>query len=129
MNNLISKPRRTLFRIEASNCKWLTELSDSLAVVLSNRNLMILHNAGHYRLAAQRMKNKRPFMTRVGYVGLGLRYMCPSDLVVVLCGGELPYVLRALEGGLFRLIGECYCDGIMDGKIVSKRTKEGLFLV
>ncbi|KAF1829194.1 HET-domain-containing protein [Decorospora gaudefroyi] len=86
-------------------------------------------NAARYRMATQRMKDKRPFITKEGYVGLGPRYMRLGDLVVVFCGAKLPYVVRPLEGGLFRFIGECYCDGIMDGEIEGKRTKEEFLLV
>lgn len=82
-----------------------------------------------YRSCMARMKNKRPFMTKDGYVGLGPRYMRPGDIVAVFCGAILPYILRPTGGGLFYFIGECYCDGIMDGEIVEKREKEEFYLV
>ncbi|OAL48315.1 HET-domain-containing protein [Pyrenochaeta sp. DS3sAY3a] len=110
--------------------QWKAFADDEFDVAKEDwRQSEATNNASRYRLATQRMKNKRPFMTKDGYVGLGPRYMRAGDLVVVFCGGELPYVVRPLEDGLFRLIGECYCDGVMDGEIVSKRTKEGFFLV
>jgi len=75
------------------------------------------------------MKNKRPFMSKDGYVGLEPRYMHPGDVIVVLGGATLPYIVRPVGGGLFCFIGECYCDGIMDGEIVDMREKEEFYLV
>ncbi|KAF2257159.1 hypothetical protein BU26DRAFT_575683 [Trematosphaeria pertusa] len=85
--------------------------------------------AGRYRLQMGGMKYKRPFLTRDGYVGMGPLYMRPRDVVVVFMGARLPYVVRPVEGISFRLLGECYCDGIMDGEMVKKRKKKDFFLV
>jgi hypothetical protein len=82
-----------------------------------------------YRSCMARMKNKRPFISKDGYVGLGPRYVHSGDLVVVFCGAMLPYIIRPIGGGLFRFIGQCYCDGIMDGEIVEKKEKEEFCLV
>ncbi|CAI6094288.1 unnamed protein product [Clonostachys chloroleuca] len=51
--------------------------------------------------------------------GLGL---CPGtamagDVVVILYGGDVPYLLRPSgEPGTYRFIGECYFDGVMSGE-------------
>jgi hypothetical protein len=86
---------------------------------------------GKYRTRMSCMKNKRPFLTREGYVGMGPRCMEAGDLVVVLGGAALPYVARRVDGKAkkYLLLGECYCDGIMDGEIVGKRPVETFFFV
>ncbi|KAF2833728.1 HET-domain-containing protein [Ophiobolus disseminans] len=83
-----------------------------------------------FRTRMRWMANKRPFITKEGYVGMGPKCMKEGDLVVVLGLGTLPYVVRRVDGeqGKFRLLGECYCDGIMDGEIVDKREEEEVFL-
>lgn len=43
----------------------------------------------------------------------------PGDLIVVLCGGKIPFVLRA-DGDRFKLVGPCYVHGIMDGEAFGK---------
>lgn len=43
-------------------------------------------------------------------------YAREGDVVCVLYGGEMPYVLRPGANGCYRLIGECYMHGIMDGE-------------
>ncbi|KAH7113112.1 hypothetical protein B0J13DRAFT_244289 [Dactylonectria estremocensis] len=41
-----------------------------------------------------------------------------GDLISVLLGGEVPYVLRRQAKNIFRMVGECYVHGIMNGELV-----------
>ncbi|KAH7095536.1 heterokaryon incompatibility protein-domain-containing protein [Paraphoma chrysanthemicola] len=82
-----------------------------------------------YRIRMQALKGKRPFLSKIGYVGLGPSYMRSGDMIVVLSGGTIPFIIRPVDEGKYRLMGECYCDGIMDGEIVTQRAKEEIVLV
>jgi len=42
-----------------------------------------------------------------------------GDVVAVLFGGEVPYVLRRVSSRGYLVIGECYVDGIMHGEALS----------
>jgi hypothetical protein len=42
-----------------------------------------------------------------------------GDIICVLFGGEVPFVLRRLADGYHAVVGECYVDGIMDGECFS----------
>jgi hypothetical protein len=60
----------------------------------------------------------------MGFLHGGLLAYMPQetrvgDVVVVLLGGRVPYVLRPMdvEGG-FELVGHCYVHGIMDGEVI-----------
>lgn len=67
------------------------------------------------------MADKRPFMTKIGYVGMAPKVSQVSDIVVVLFGSQVPFVLRPHLGspkGYYTLLGEAYCDGIMDGEVL-----------
>ena len=71
----------------------------------------------------QATRNRRFFVTEQGQMGLGPRLMRPGDLVCVLLGSGVPFVLREVGGGgsgdsWYELVGECYCHGIMDGEAV-----------
>lgn len=65
---------------------------------------------------------RRPIITMGGFIGLGPRDTQEGDCVVVLFGGQTPYILRPFrEGGArskYRFIGECYVDAIMDGEVL-----------
>lgn len=55
------------------------------------------------------------FVTDNGFMGLGPTDAVPGDEVVVLLGGSTPFVLRSENGFQnFKLVGECYVEGIMD---------------
>ncbi|KAI0107807.1 heterokaryon incompatibility protein-domain-containing protein [Nemania sp. FL0031] len=69
------------------------------------------------------------------FVATGGHYgLCPwtareGDIVVLLYGGNVPYLLRPVDeeghsGGtkdLFELVGECYVQGIMNGEFLDKK--------
>ena len=56
-------------------------------------------------------------ITKKGTIELRLRSMRPSDLVCILSGGRVLFVVRA-EGSYFRLVGEAYVHGLMEGQAV-----------
>jgi len=85
------------------------------------------NGAQQYRSAMNNLKNKRPYITKLGYVGLGPVFARPSDQVVVFKGAVIPYVIRPVEGGSC-LLGESYCDGIMDGEILGQRDETTIVL-
>ena len=87
------------------------------------------NEAYHYWAAMTRLMKKRPFVTRLGYVGLGPAFAKAGDKVVVFKGGAIPFVVRPTNEGKFQFLGEAYCDCIMDGEIVDKRAEEQLVLV
>ncbi|KAK2040016.1 heterokaryon incompatibility protein [Colletotrichum somersetense] len=73
-----------------------------------------------------KMTGKRPYVTRLGYVGMAPGGARPGDVVVVLLGSRIPYVLRPSEDGTTRFcfVGETYCDGVMDGEMLTKRPQK-----
>ena len=53
-------------------------------------------------------------------MGLGPESARKEDVVVILYGGEWPFVLRR-ESDFYRYIGPCYVKAIMDGEVVKRR--------
>lgn len=67
----------------------------------------------------QATRNRRFFITEEGRMGLGPRLIEPGDIVCVLLGSQVPFVLRRkVDGDGYVLVGECYCHGIMHGETV-----------
>ncbi|KAH7417000.1 hypothetical protein BKA64DRAFT_285072 [Cadophora sp. MPI-SDFR-AT-0126] len=58
------------------------------------------------------------FTTTDGYMGIGSMNMHLGDLIVVLFGGEVLFILRS-EGENYSLVGECYVHGLMDGEAMA----------
>ncbi|PTB42994.1 hypothetical protein M441DRAFT_66759 [Trichoderma asperellum CBS 433.97] len=67
---------------------------------------------------------RRFFITKKGYFGLGPQKLKPGDRIAVLFGSGVPFVLRkcpAITGRrAWRIIGECYVHGIMQGEVIRK---------
>lgn len=55
-------------------------------------------------------------MTKQGRMGRVLKSVRKGDKVVLLNGGEVPYVLRKREEGGWTFIASCYLYGMMDGE-------------
>jgi hypothetical protein len=72
----------------------------------------------------RKMQGKRPFLTKMGYLGMGPLDTKSGDVVAVFCGGRIPFILHSVketgELGVFSYIGEAYCDSVMDGEVTSK---------
>lgn len=77
--------------------------------------------------------NRVFFTTQNGYMGFGPPDMKAGDLVYVLLGSKVPFVLRpghplrveggegsSCNGGYYSLVGYCYVHGIMDGEAVHR---------
>ncbi|OCK78033.1 hypothetical protein K432DRAFT_281275, partial [Lepidopterella palustris CBS 459.81] len=76
-------------------------------------------------LLGNSIDSRRFFFTPDGYFGLGPSTIEPGDLVCILYGGDIPYILRENPvhrddvepaPALFTFIGECYVHGVMDGE-------------
>lgn len=57
------------------------------------------------------------FCTGEGWIGIGTRAMEAGDVVAVLFGGRVPFILRKQSSG-YRVVGACYVHGLMDGEAV-----------
>ncbi|KAF4636427.1 hypothetical protein G7Y89_g1661 [Cudoniella acicularis] len=57
------------------------------------------------------------FQTSNGYLGLGPPLMQEDDLICILSGCSVPFILRR-EGSHYLLVGPCFVMGIMDGEAV-----------
>jgi hypothetical protein len=67
------------------------------------------------------------FTTSGGYLGIGSSTIEPGDKVVVLLGCKVPVVLRPLDQGGYKLIGDSYVDGMMYGEMMMKVVGQGMF--
>lgn len=84
---------------------------------------------------------RRLFITEKGYLGVGPDKMEIGDEVFVCHGSSMPFVLRKMyvpdikakeddDVGfpVYKLVGECYTHGIMDGEVVKNEQREILRL-
>jgi hypothetical protein len=67
---------------------------------------------------------RRVLVTKTGYIGVGPKLTRAGDHVVVLYGGRTPFVLRPHQNE-YRLVGECYVHGVMDGEAMRRHKDSG----
>ncbi|KAI0454258.1 heterokaryon incompatibility protein-domain-containing protein [Xylaria acuta] len=65
-------------------------------------------------LVRHKCRNRYLLRTRKGYLGLGPACRV-GDLVCILFGGEVPFILRRKKG-YFQFVGDAYVHGIMEGE-------------
>jgi hypothetical protein len=97
------------------------------------------HSAfNYYWSVVQAITNRRFFVTREGFLGLGPIEVEIGDEVYVINGSNVPLVLRKIDltnlpqrlakqdctppYPMFLLVGACYVHGIMDGEACSSET-------
>lgn len=68
--------------------------------------------------------DRRFFVSRNSLMGIGPKAMKEGDVIAVLFGGKVPYLLRPV-GASFNFLGECYVPGLMDGEAVARWKQEG----
>ena len=83
-----------------------------------------------YLPAVSRTVFRKPYLTQKGYVGLGHEGMRIGDLVCILQGGPVPFLLRKTERGEYVFVSDTYVHGIMDGECMKTKPElEGVRLV
>jgi hypothetical protein len=45
-----------------------------------------------------------------------------GDIICIFLGAEVPYVLRPDGEGFYKLVGECYIHGVMEGEALAARS-------
>ena len=68
--------------------------------------------------------DRRFFVTRNGLMGIGPDAMKEGDIIAILFGGSVPYVVRTV-GQNHKLVGECYVVGLMNEEAMSTWRDEG----
>ena len=92
---------------------WMGRNGPSWKEMKSRRTMSTFtYQAQEYLGAMGRWMTSRAFLiTDRGLVGLGPASMRKGDVVCVLRGGEVPFILRPLEGEYYEFVGECYVHG------------------
>jgi hypothetical protein len=68
------------------------------------------------------------FVIEKGFMGLGPDRIQKGDVVAVFHGAWTPFILRPF-GEEFRLVGDCYISGLMDGEALQDGLEEREFVI
>jgi hypothetical protein len=76
----------------------------------------LIENTRNYRLSLAHSSGKRrPFVSSKGRIGLGPESLRKDDYICEFDGSDVPFALRKENIG-FRIVGELYVYGMMDGE-------------
>ncbi|KAH7350605.1 heterokaryon incompatibility protein-domain-containing protein [Rhexocercosporidium sp. MPI-PUGE-AT-0058] len=78
-----------------------------------------------YRNMLGWQRDRRPFLSENGYVGLAPLHAQIGDVIVVLENAKFPYILRVISDGIYNLVGEAYVHGIMYGEFLTEKIRSG----
>jgi hypothetical protein len=59
----------------------------------------------------------------MGYFGLAPQGVDVGDRICLFLGGRTPFVVTATGDNRYRLLGECYTHGIIDGQAIDGLNK------
>jgi len=85
-----------------------------------------------YVAAMARMAGRRPFRSHKGYIGIGPADLTVADVVAIPYGSAVPFAFRRTGQGdeaSYRLVGEVYAFGIMDGEFMKVHRQETMLHV
>lgn len=82
----------------------------------SEQYMRAMESRGHFR---------RSFWSNRGYLVIASHFVEEGDILCVLGGAEVPFVLRKVNSH-YILMGEAYVDGIMDGEAMEGKKREDL---
>jgi len=78
--------------------------------------------ASSYVKSMNKMEGMRLYLMREGYVGMGSMMLRAGDVVIMLIGASVSSAIRPLARAgrvsQFTLLGDVYCNGIMDGELI-----------
>lgn len=110
--------------VTAAACQATFDPSQSPTALLSQAELSrwigVLEHGRGYHASLHRSF----FTTREGYMGIGPPQLKAGDFCCVIAGARTPFVARLQKDSTYRLLGECYIEGVMGGEIFT-RTERG----
>lgn len=119
--------------IRANSAPEIRLLDSELLELMKSDGIRPIFDVPYVRRAAlycgeivAKAYKRRPFVTAKGHLGLGPDGIKAGDVVALVIGSQVPFVFREITDGKYKLIGEAYVDGIMDGEAVAGRKNVGV---
>jgi hypothetical protein len=70
---------------------------------------------------------RRPFRSEKGYIGLAPQRAEVGDTICIFFGSTVPHIIRPVSEDRYKLIGESYVLGIMDGELIGNESSSMTF--
>lgn len=70
------------------------------------------------------LKGRRLFLIERAFMGIGPSDTKQDDLVIIIPGAKVPFIVRKVDDNYFRFVGPAYVDSIMDGQVIESYKDE-----
>jgi hypothetical protein len=111
-------------RVSGAGLQGYCELINFLALMSTTQGALLQSAACQpYKIAMEYLHNRRPLLSVRGHVGLIPAHSMPGDVVCILYGAKVPFVLRKHDHRCYELVGDAYVFGIMDGEFLENVLK------
>ena len=99
------------------------DLNDAIREMTSHTTVTGDFGAGHEYIVPWRNAYgwRRLFRTHSGYLGIGPQSLQIGDVVSIVPGSIVPFLLRKVQDNRYRLVGEAYVHGIMHGEALKSK--------
>ncbi|KAK4545542.1 hypothetical protein LTR36_002892 [Oleoguttula mirabilis] len=105
-------------RLPASTVAKLDKLLSATELTLVDGQMLANNGLGDYAESLHSIgQGRQPFLTSLGHLAVGPEEARKGDVVAVVLGAAVPYVLRRIEGERCIFIGEAYVHDCMDGQL------------
>lgn len=109
----------TDFRLGVDSSRWDADTWSSMRLLISEYHDGTRHGQERYnhfiRALNFSVRYLQLMVTDGKKVGVAPQLAQPGDMVVLLHGGKVPYIIRSF-GEAYTFVGECFVDGIMYGE-------------
>lgn len=113
-HEFLSNPTATRRATDFSRDGWKAWAQPAARATITEAKL----KRDNYDEGLRPQRSRASFLGAKGFVGIGPTSMRQGDLVCVIEGAMFPFILREKDPAesVYTLVGEAYCDGIMDGE-------------
>lgn len=108
------------FLVGRHTLRELLNLSEKIKYDLPPKAIIL--EATHRAVTVKLLR--RLIVTTMGYIGLVTKNAKVGDVVCILFGCSTPVILRPGTPGVYRIVGDCYVHGLMEGEAM-KWVEEG----
>lgn len=72
------------------------------------------------------LRGRGLFFNRNYFIGIASAAAEKGDVLCIPSGAKIPWIVREVDGGAYKFVGECYVHGIMDGEIMDSLTEDSV---
>lgn len=98
-----------------SICRELGTLSHG-----TSESITVRHAIGMMKSC---LEDRRLFITMHGRFGLGPKDLAQGDFLAILLGLDIPLILRETGENVYRVVGNAFVGGVMNGELFQRRQK------